>query len=67
MEVLDTVWELIGFDEEAQIYLITFGLRLAIFIVLVLLSLLIGRYTPSIVALVIRRFFPQKVPLSIKI
>ena len=66
MEVLDTVRELIGFDEETQKYLITFGLRLAIFIALVLLSLIIGRYTPSIVALVIRRFFPQKVSIIYK-
>ncbi len=49
------------FDQAAQIALIGFLIRLGIFILLALLSALIGRYTPSFVTLVVRRFFPQKV------
>lgn len=53
--------DLIQFDEAARLALITFAIKFGIFIALVLLSLFIGRYTPSIVTLVIQRFFPQKV------
>ncbi len=48
-------------DEEAQKFLIKLGLQLGIFFLFVLLSLLIGRATPSLVTLIIRRFSPQQV------
>lgn len=35
--------------------------RTVIFLVFILLSLVIGRYTPGLVRLIIRRFFPQQV------
>ena len=66
MEVLEIVRDLYEFNEETQRFLITLGLRLAILLFLIFLSLLIGRYTPSFVTLVIRRFSPQQVSVIYK-
>nr|WP_198648564.1 mechanosensitive ion channel domain-containing protein [Cyanothece sp. BG0011] len=41
--------------------MITFGLQLLIFLVFVLLSILIGRYTPFLARLIIQRFSPKQV------
>ncbi len=48
-------------DEDSQRLFIRLGIRLGIFFVFILLSLLIGRYTPSLVRLIIQNFFPQRV------
>ncbi len=61
MDIPPIIQELFQFDEETQRFFITLGFRLAIFFIFVLLSILIGRYTPSIIILIVRRFSPQKV------
>ncbi len=61
MEILVSIWDWLQLDEEAQKFLIKLGLQLGIFFLFVLLSLLIGRATPSLVTLIIRRFSPQQV------
>ncbi|EAZ89671.1 mechanosensitive ion channel family protein [Crocosphaera chwakensis] len=59
--VIEYFTNLFQFDEAAQKGIITFGLQLLIFFVFVLLSLLIGRYTPLLARLIIQRFFPKQV------
>jgi MscS family membrane protein len=49
------------FDENAQQFLIRLGIKLTVFFLFVVLSLLIGCYTPSLVRLIIRRFSPHQV------
>ncbi len=61
MEIIVSIWDWLQLDEEAQKFLIKLGLQLGIFFLFVLLSLLIGRATPSLVTLIIRRFSPQQV------
>ncbi len=59
--VIEYLTNLFQFDEATQKYVITFGLQILIFLIFVLLSLLIGRYTPLLVRLVIQRFSPKQV------
>ncbi len=59
--VIEYFTNLFQFDEAAQKGIITFGLQLLIFFVFVLLSILIGRYTPLLARLIIQRFFPKQV------
>ncbi len=61
MDILVSIRDWFQLDEEAQKFLIKLGLQLGIFFLFVLLSLLIGRATPSLVTLIIRRFSPQQV------
>ncbi len=61
MDILEIITKIFQLDEPAKIFLIRLGIQLAIFILFLLLSLLAGRYTPSLVTLVIRRFSPQQV------
>lgn len=59
--IIDYLTDLFQFDEAARKYIITFGLQLLIFLIFVLLSFLIGRYTPLLVRLIIQRFSPKQV------
>ncbi|WP_009545633.1 mechanosensitive ion channel family protein [Crocosphaera subtropica] len=59
--IIEYFTNLFQFDEAAQKGIITFGLQLLIFLVFVLLSLLIGRYTPFLARLIIQRFSPKQV------
>ncbi|MGB3299023.1 MAG: mechanosensitive ion channel domain-containing protein, partial [Phormidesmis sp.] len=49
------------FDQAAQIFLIRLGLQLGLFLVFVLVSVLIGRYTPSLVRFILRRVASDRV------
>ncbi|MGD2181564.1 mechanosensitive ion channel family protein [Lusitaniella coriacea] len=49
------------FDTETQRFLIRLGLQLAIFLFFILLSCLVGRYTPVLVKMLVQRFFPSQV------
>ncbi|MBE9117625.1 mechanosensitive ion channel [Lusitaniella coriacea LEGE 07157] len=49
------------FDTETQRFLIRLGLQLAIFLFFLLLSCLVGRYTPVLVKMLVQRFFPSQV------
>ncbi|MDJ0615859.1 MAG: mechanosensitive ion channel [Calothrix sp. MO_192.B10] len=52
---------IIQLDEAAQNFLVTLGLRFGAFLIFATLSLLLGRYTPLLVRLVIKQFFPKQV------
>ncbi len=58
MDVLETLTleNTIQFDTLRPVLI-----RIAIFLVFVLLSILIGRYTPFFVRLIVRQFFPQQI------
>ncbi|MEM8779099.1 MAG: mechanosensitive ion channel domain-containing protein [Cyanobacteria bacterium P01_G01_bin.49] len=58
---LEYLQNLFQFDETTQRYIIKFGLQLLIFLVFVVLSLVIGRYTPLLARLVIQRSSPKQV------
>ena len=59
--VLEYLQNLFQFDETTQRFIVKFGLQLLLFLVLVLLSLLVGRSTPLLVRLIIQRFSPKQV------
>ena len=48
-------------DEATQELFIKVGIRFSIFFFFVLLSLIVGRYTPRLVRLIVKRFSPQQV------
>ena len=53
--------EIFQLDQEAQVLLIRLGLQLGLFLVFVLLSIFIGRYTPSLVRLTLQRIASDRV------
>ncbi|WP_204104196.1 MULTISPECIES: mechanosensitive ion channel family protein [Spirulina sp. CCY15215] len=61
MDILVILQDWLQFDEETQKFLLQFGIQLGIFLIFVLLSILIGRYTPSFTASIVRRISPQQV------
>lgn len=58
---IPTLREVFQFDQEAQLSLIRLGLQLGLFLIFVLLSILIGRYTPALVRLTLRRVASDRV------
>lgn len=58
---ISTLKEIFQFDREAQLFLIRLGLQLGLFLIFVLISILIGRYTPSLVRFVLRRVASDRV------
>ncbi|MEA5533922.1 mechanosensitive ion channel family protein [Crocosphaera sp. XPORK-15E] len=58
LEYLQNIFQ---FNETTQTLIIKFGLQVFIFLVFVILSLLIGRYTPFLVKLIIQKFSPKLV------
>lgn len=52
--------EFLSFDQEQTNILISFGIKLLVFFLLSLLSIIVGRYTPAFVALIIRKFSPHE-------
>lgn len=59
--IIDYLTNLFQFDEATQRSIITFGFQFLNFVIFVFLSLLIGRYTPLLVRLIIKRFSPKQV------
>ncbi|MGC1306973.1 MAG: mechanosensitive ion channel family protein [Phormidesmis sp.] len=55
--------EVFQFDREAQLFLTRLGLQLGLFLIFVLLSTLIGRYTPALVRFVIQRVASDRVSI----
>ncbi|MGB3291893.1 MAG: mechanosensitive ion channel family protein [Phormidesmis sp.] len=53
--------EIFQFNQEAQISLIRLGLQLGLFFIFVLLSTIVGRYTPAMVRLTLRRVASDRV------
>ncbi len=60
--ITDFLLDLLGITEATSDFLLELGQRLVVFFTLMLLSLIVGRYTLSLVALVLRRFLPQWSP-----
>ena len=56
-----TLKEIFQFNRETQLFLIRLGLQLGLFLIFVLISILIGRYTPSLVRFVLRRVASDRV------
>lgn len=64
-QLLDFSQQLLDFFQvdavAAQRFLVELGIRLGGLLLFIILSVLIGRYTPSLIWLFIQRFFPQRV------
>ncbi|MGB3789904.1 MAG: mechanosensitive ion channel domain-containing protein [Phormidesmis sp.] len=58
---LSALKEIFQFDRDAQLLLIRLGIQLGLFLFFVLLSAIIGRYTPALVRLFFHRVAPDKV------
>ncbi|MEA5471785.1 mechanosensitive ion channel family protein [Spirulina sp. 06S082] len=61
MDILVILQDWFQFDEETQKFLLQLGIQLGIFLIFVLLSILVGRYTPSFTTAIVRRVSPQQV------
>lgn len=59
--VTTTLREIFEFDQETQLFLVRLGLQLGLFFISVLLSLFIGRYTPTFVRFILRRIASDRV------
>lgn len=59
--LISTLEDIFRLDQAAQLFLIRLGLQLGLFSIFVLLSLVIGRYTPSLVRFVLRRVASDRV------
>ncbi|MDJ0692918.1 mechanosensitive ion channel domain-containing protein [Mastigocoleus sp. MO_188.B34] len=60
MDIESILNDFIRFDEATQKFLVILGLRLGIFLILVIFSLLLGRYTLLLVRLIVKQLFPKK-------
>ncbi|PZO18976.1 MAG: mechanosensitive ion channel protein MscS [Leptolyngbya foveolarum] len=58
---VSTLQEIFQFDREMQLFLIRLGIQLGLFFIFVLLSLLIGRFTPRLVRFLVNRIAPDRV------
>lgn len=58
---VSTLQEIFQFDRETQLFLIRLGIQLGLFLIFVLLSLLIGRFTPRLVRFLVNRIAPDRV------
>jgi MscS family membrane protein len=61
MDILVTLQDWFQFDENTRNFLFKLGIQLVVFLILVLLSMLAGRYTPSLAAFIIRQVSPHQV------
>ena len=59
--VISTLKEIFQFDREAQIFLVRFGLQLGLFFIFALISIIIGRYTPTLVRFTLKRVASNRV------
>jgi len=53
--------EIFRFDRDAQLFLIRLGLQLGLFFFFVVLSAIVGRFTPAVVRLIIQQIAPHKI------
>ncbi|ERT08345.1 mechanosensitive ion channel family protein [Lyngbya aestuarii BL J] len=59
MDMLTILKEIMPWNEEIQLFLISLGIRLLAFLFFIILSLIVGRYTPNLIILINQRFFPK--------
>ena len=59
--VTSTLQEIFQFDREMQLSLIRLGIQLGLFLVFVLVSIVIGRFTPRLVRFLVNRIAPSRV------
>ncbi len=60
MNVPVILQEIFSFEKEPDNLFLTLGMKLLVFFLLSLLSIIVGRYTPAFVALIIRKFSPDQ-------
>ncbi|MGB3694603.1 MAG: mechanosensitive ion channel family protein [Spirulinaceae cyanobacterium] len=60
MDIAVVIEEFLQIDQTTKDFLIRLGVKLGIFFVFILLSLVVGRYTPSLIRVTIHRFFPEQ-------
>ena len=58
---ISTLQEIFQFDRETQLFLIRLGIQLGLFLLFVLFSVVIGRYTPRFVRFSVHRIAPGRV------
>ena len=58
---LSTLQEAFQFDRETQLFLIRLGIQLGLFLIFVLISAIIGYFTPKLVRFLARRIAPERV------
>lgn len=61
MNIISVIQEWLQLDEQTQGVLIRLGIRLSTLFVFILLSILVGRYTPYLIRFIIRKLFPYRV------
>ncbi len=59
--VINTLKEIFQFDQEAQLFLIRLGLQLGLFFIFALISIIIGRYTPTLVRFTLKKVASNRV------
>ncbi|ACK69855.1 MscS Mechanosensitive ion channel [Gloeothece citriformis PCC 7424] len=63
MNIPGEIIQIFQFDEETRLFWFRLGIKLAVFIIFLFLSWLVGRWTPSLVTFILRRVFTHKVAL----
>ncbi|WP_016952792.1 mechanosensitive ion channel family protein [Anabaena sp. PCC 7108] len=61
MQILVDIQNWLPIDEETRKFLISLGINLGIFCFFFLLSLVVGKYTPGLLTLIIHKFTPQPI------
>lgn len=59
MDILTIIQEIFPWNEELQRFLIGFGIRFVAFLFFIILSLIVGRYTPNLIIFINQKFFPK--------
>ena len=59
--VINALKEVVQFDREAQLFLVRLGLQLGLFFIFALISIIIGRYTPTLVRFTLKRVASDRV------
>ena len=62
MEIfISNLKEIFQFDRESQLFLMRLGIQLGLFLIFVLVSIIIGRFTPRLVRFLVHRIAPESV------
>jgi MscS family membrane protein len=61
MQMLVDIQNWLPIDEETRKFLISLGINLGIFCFFFLISLLVGKYTPGLLTLIVHKFTPQAI------
>jgi MscS family membrane protein len=61
MQILVDIQTWLSIDEETRKFLILLGINLGIFCFFFLVSLLVGKYTPGLLKIIVHKFTPQAI------